>query len=252
MIEEDKDNIDNKEEAEKIDNNQPVGDSSSSDTEKPESTESSAENTSETQPQDVSSSEANEEKTEHQVIHKKDGRLHIYIRQDKYKGELKSKNWVGRLYFDGKQKISSSGTPNIEEAVPILEKWFDDVYANKGKEQQSSEKTADATSEQPSTSAEQPTAPVVEAPKQPEATPVVEKTPEPVVSQTVTTPIDNKEATETKTPSSFLEKIKNIKFKKPDFGKKDGAPKVPVLGKGNFKSKIESLYKAKLGKKAVQ
>ena len=27
----------------------------------------------------------------HQVIHKKDGRLHIYVRQDKYKGELKSK-----------------------------------------------------------------------------------------------------------------------------------------------------------------
>ena len=44
----------------------------------------------------------------HQVIHKKDGRLHIYVRQDKYKGELKSKNWVGRLYIDGKQKISSS------------------------------------------------------------------------------------------------------------------------------------------------
>ena len=40
----------------------------------------------------------------HQVIHKKDGRLHIYVRQDKYKGELKSKNWVGRLYIDGKQK----------------------------------------------------------------------------------------------------------------------------------------------------
>ena len=38
-----------------------------------------------------------ENKNEHQVIHKKDGRLHIYVRQDKYKGELKSKNWVGRL-----------------------------------------------------------------------------------------------------------------------------------------------------------
>ena len=63
-----------------------------------------------------------EDKKEHQVIHKKDGRLHIYIRQDKYKGELKSKNWVGRLYIDGKQKISSSGTPNLEEAIPILEK----------------------------------------------------------------------------------------------------------------------------------
>ena len=65
--------------------------------------------------------------TGHQVIHKKDGRLHIYVRQDKYKGELKSKNWVGRLYIDGKQKISSSGTTNLDEAVPILEKWFDDV-----------------------------------------------------------------------------------------------------------------------------
>ena len=68
--------------------------------------------------------EEKEEKKEHQVIHKKDGRLHIYVRQDKYKGELKSRNWVGRLYIDGKQKISSSGTPNIEEAIPILDKWF--------------------------------------------------------------------------------------------------------------------------------
>ena len=67
------------------------------------------------------------ESSSHQVIHKKDGRLHIYVRQDKYKGELKSKNWVGRLYIDGKQKISSSGTTNLEEAIPILEKWFDDV-----------------------------------------------------------------------------------------------------------------------------
>ena len=73
----------------------------------------------------------NEEKKEHEVIHKKDGRLHIYVRQDKYKGELKSKNWVGRLYIDGKQKISSSGTPNLEEAIPILEKWFDDIHAQK-------------------------------------------------------------------------------------------------------------------------
>ena len=70
---------------------------------------------------------------DHQVIHKKDGRLHIYVRQDKYKGELKSKNWVGRLYIDGKQKISSSGTTNLDEAIPILEKWFDDVQAESEK-----------------------------------------------------------------------------------------------------------------------
>ena len=65
---------------------------------------------------------------EHQVIHKKDGRLHIYIRQDKYKGELKSKTGL-EDYIDGKQKISSSGTPNLDEAIPILEKWFDDIHA---------------------------------------------------------------------------------------------------------------------------
>tara|TARA_B100000029_G_scaffold311962_1_gene304467 strand:+ start:1238 stop:3559 length:2322 start_codon:yes stop_codon:yes gene_type:complete len=252
MNEEDKDNIINKEEPEKVDNNQPEGDSSTPDVEKPEASEVVTENTSETQPQDVSISENTEQKTEHQVIHKKDGRLHIYIRQDKYKGELKSKNWVGRLYFDGKQKISSSGTPNLEEAVPILEKWFDDVHANKLKPQESSEKMVDVKSEEPSTPAEKPTAPVVETPKQPETTPAVEKTAEPVVSQTVTTPIDNKEASETKSSSSFFEKIKNIKFKKPDFGKKDDKPKVSALGKGKFKSKIESLFKARLGKKAVQ
>ena len=42
-----------------------------------------------------------------ETIHKKNGRLHIYVRQDKYKGELKSHNWVGRTYINGKQKVSS-------------------------------------------------------------------------------------------------------------------------------------------------
>ena len=32
------------------------------------------------------------------------------------------------------KKISSSGTPNLEEAIPILEKWFDDVQNQKQKE----------------------------------------------------------------------------------------------------------------------
>ena len=43
-----------------------------------------------------------------ETIHKKNGKLHIYVRQDKYKGELKSHNWVGRTYINGKQKVSSS------------------------------------------------------------------------------------------------------------------------------------------------
>ena len=66
-----------------------------------------------------------------ETIHKKNGRLHIYVRQDKYKGELKSHNWVGRTYINGKQKVISSGTSNLEEAIPILEKWFDDLQVQK-------------------------------------------------------------------------------------------------------------------------
>ena len=48
--------------------------------------------------QEVSFQSKSENEVNHDVIHKKEGRLHIYIRQDKYKGELKSKNWVGRAY----------------------------------------------------------------------------------------------------------------------------------------------------------
>ena len=62
------------------------------------------------------------------TVHKKNGRLHIYVRQDKYKGELKSRNWVGRIYIDGKQKIVSSGTTELEKATIILEKWYDDLH----------------------------------------------------------------------------------------------------------------------------
>ena len=65
------------------------------------------------------------------VIHKKNGKLHIYVRQDKYKGELKSHNWVGRTYIDGKQKVISSKTTDLEKATIILEKWFDDLQLRK-------------------------------------------------------------------------------------------------------------------------
>ena len=74
---------------------------------------------------------------------------YIYVRQDKYKGELKSKNWVGRLYIDGKQKISSSGTTNLEEAIPILEKWFDDVHVESEKLKKQSEETQNIQNQTP-------------------------------------------------------------------------------------------------------
>ena len=182
MSEEDKDNITiNKEEETKSDENQSQGETNPAGT---QSSVTSSESQEETQPKV-------EEKNGHEVIHKKDDRLHIYIRQDKYKGELKSKNWVGRLYIDGKQKISSSGTPNLEEAIPILEKWFDDIHANKGKEEQVPQETetTETTSEQPSTPSEQIVPPVIETPKQAEPA---------AVAQNVVDPVENKETSEDK------------------------------------------------------
>jgi len=190
-----------------------------------------------------------DEKKEHEVIHKKEGRLHIYVRQDKYKGELKSKNWVGRLYFEGKQKISSSGTPNLEEAIPILEKWFDDVHTNKLKEQETTQTTPEqpaATPEQPAATPEQP-APSMEQPK--ESIPLQANVSQEIKNENIKTP---EKEIEVKSKISFLDKFKNIKFKKPSFAKGIKTPKISAGGKSNLKSKFESFFKSKLGKSSVQ
>ena len=259
MSEEDKDKINNKEDEIKVDDTQPGDENLPKEGEstqaqeslqpegdnKPEE-ESKPSNFDQDNPEgnnnknetvdEVKPSDENEKK--HEVIHKKDGRLHIYVRQDKYKGELKSKNWVGRLYIDGKQKIFSSGTPNLEEAIPILEKWFDDIHANKEKEQQSAESTV---------------APATEVPQQTEITATEEKKPEPtVITPSVATPVEEKETMETKAPSSIFEKLKNIKLKKPNLGSKDSTTTISKSGKGNFRKKLEGFFKSKLGKSSVQ
>ena len=271
MSDEDKDNI-NKEDEVKVDENQSKDENKPSETESSDNIENKIDNKELTQSESESSTNIVEEpqssvqtdqetpkteetKKEHEVIHKKDGRLHIYVRQDKYKGELKSKNWVGRLYIDGKQKISSSGTPNLEEAIPILEKWFDDVHKNKDKEEQISKETVETpvtTEEQPAVTAEPTTPPTIETPKPSETTSVTEKVAEPAPTQTVSASVEDKEASETKTPSSFLDKLKNIKLKKPSFGSGIKTPKVSALGKGGFKSKLDSFFKSKLGKSSAQ
>ena len=261
MIEDDKDNI-NKEGDAQVDQNQPEDVNSPDETNNEGSTTPEKENNEINQSEGESSSAAEdktessqenpqnevksaEDKKEHEVIHKKDGRLHIYVRQDKYKGELKSKNWVGRLYIDGKQKISSSGTPNLEEAIPILEKWFDDIHANKEKETTTPPVTAETTkAEQPTKTPDPTTTPVTETPK--ETAPVIQKTPEPI-----STPTPN-EPPKIKTASSFLDKLKNIKLKKPSFSSGIKMPKTPAMGKGNFKSKLDNFFKSKLGKASAQ
>ena len=206
--------------------------------------------------QNDSSDEEKQEKNT--VIHKKDGRLHIYVRQDKYKGELKSKNWVGRLYIDGKQKISSSGTQNLDEAIPILEKWFDDVQAESEKQK----KQAEEQQNTPAPVIEEPSAPAVET-KPPTEIPIPSpSTPanENIVNQNlqndqnkiINDGNDNAEDTKPKSKiSNIFGKLKNIKLKKPSL---DGI-KLPASSKkssSNAITKFIDKLKSKIGKSSIQ
>jgi len=160
-----------------------------------------------------------------ETIHKKNGRLHIYVRQDKYKGELKSLNYVGRTFINGKQKVSSSGTTNLEEAIPILEKWFDELQLEDKIEENNSEQTVD----QPENTSE------INL-EQPQETIAIEK-----------------EFVEEKPKEglklSMLDKLKNIKFSKSkdatptpgDPSKKNKENKLKAVLKNFFQSKVKKL-----------
>ena len=197
----------------------------------------------------------------HQVIHKKDGRLHIYVRQDKYKGELKSKNWVGRLYIDGKQKISSSGTTNLEEAIPILEKWFDEVHEESEKLKKQSEEAQNIQSQTKTEEVQTQNTPPESIESTPTQTPEVNQTNE-TQSQPVTPAVSLNESTETQNQdqpksklSNIFGKLKEIKLKKPSFAKNLPKPSLSSFNKnkiGGFKSKFENFFKSKLGKSSVK
>ena len=230
--------------------------------------ESSAEKSAETT---NTTPEQSDNKQEHQVIHKKDGRLHIYVRQDKYKGELKSKNWVGRLYIDGKQKISSSGTQNLDEAIPILEKWFDDIHAESERlKRQSQENQTTSNNDVQSDTTKQNETQVSTGNETQEV--VAQKTTEtlqtgePIVNQDVEKKIDETSNTtsenikqENKSTisstkekfSNLFGKLKNIKLKKPSL---DGIklPKSPSIKKSNALTKALDFFKTKIGKSTIQ
>ncbi len=197
----------------------------------------------------------------HQVIHKKDGRLHIYVRQDKYKGELKSKNWVGRLYIDGKQKISSSGTTNLDDAIPILEKWFDDVQ--KESERLKNQPNDTQISDNQNVSSENISA-TEEKEKSQDAIKTTEKTQAPIdntlsQAQEQSSPVTSAENTEQSKQeqlkgklSNIFGKLKDIKLNKPSFANKSNKKTFDKSKFGNLKLKFESFFKSKLGKSSVQ
>ena len=195
-----------------------------------------------------------EEKKDHQVIHKKDGRLHIYVRQDKYKGELKSKNWVGRIYLDGKQKIFSSGTPNLDDAIPILEKWFDDLHAQKEKEQNNNDQTesSDKTKIEniQSEQVKETISPNIET-----------TTLQNQNNQNLKNNLENNstinqnnqnEDQKSNITTSLLDKLKSIKLKKPEFGKKDSTKLSGGKSISDIKNKLGGFFKSKIGKSSVQ
>tara|TARA_A100001015_G_C15037054_1_gene736991 strand:- start:1821 stop:4004 length:2184 start_codon:yes stop_codon:yes gene_type:complete len=155
-----------------------------------------------------------ESNQEHRVIHKKNDKLHIYVRQDKYKGELKSKNWVGRTFINGKQKVSSSGTTNLDEAIPILEKWFDDLHANKDDDKKNAEKNDEIEKK---------------------VEPIEENNNEIVIENNI-----NDKPSQTGLKSSMFEKLKNIKFGK---SKSDTNSTPESKATGSGKKKIESFFK---------
>ena len=195
-----------------------------------------------------------EEKKDHQVIHKKDGRLHIYVRQDKYNGELKSKNWVGRIYLDGKQKILSSGTPNLDDAIPILEKWFDDLHAQKEKEKNN--KIQSDIKEEINIEKKQEEQNKETAPPYVHTTSVSTLNNENLKENLeINSQINQKNLNEEKKSNvvtSLIDKIKNVKIKKPEFVKKDSVKISGGKSITNIKNKLGGFFKSKIGKSSVQ
>ena len=164
-----------------------------------------------------------------ETIHKKDGRLHIYVRQDKYKGELKSHNWVGRTYLNGKQKVISSGTTNLDEAVIILEKWFDELQLEKPEPVPTNTENTNQNDQK------------IEAPKV--------GSEKKVEVETQTAQITNEDS-KPQVKSSILDKLKSFKFSKSN--------KIDDQNSGSEKSKdnkiktiFQNFFQSKVSKMSV-
>ena len=171
-----------------------------------------------------------------ETIHKKDGRLHIYVRQDKYKGELKSHNWVGRTYLNGKQKVISSGTTNLDEAIPILEKWFDELQIEKKENIQ--ENPVNVPENQ--TQQEQISTAAIEQPPQE----VVNKPSAPTVNADIQNPKKN-------VVMGMLEKLKSLKNLKSSKNSSDNNISDQTPQKNKAKELFQKFFQSKVSKMSV-
>ena len=62
------------------------------------------------------------------LFHKRDGKLHIYQRNDVIDGDLLTQNWHERCSIGGQTKVFTSGTRNRSKGIKILEKKFDKLH----------------------------------------------------------------------------------------------------------------------------
>ena len=172
-----------------------------------------------------------------ETIHKKDGRLHIYVRQDKYKGELKSHNWVGRTYINGKQKVISSGTTNLEEAIPILEKWFDELQLQK------TDNVEENPTNPPENQAQQINNPLTEQPAKEE---VVKEPSAPKVDEDI-------QSTKKNVAMGMLDKLKNLKLPNLKGSKNSSNNNQPgqTPQKNKAKELFQKFFQSKVSKMSV-
>ena len=172
-----------------------------------------------------------------ETIHKKNGRLHIYVRQDKYKGELKSHNWVGRTYINGKQKVISSGTTNLEEAIPILEKWFDELQLQK----------TDNTEENPTNTSEN------QAQQEQINNPAIEQPSKNVVQEHSDTTDDDVQSSKKNVAMGMLDKLKNLKFSNLKGSKNSSESNAPgqTPKKNKAKELFQKFFQSKVSKMSV-
>ena len=173
-----------------------------------------------------------------ETIHKKNGRLHIYVRQDKYKGELKSHNWVGRTYINGKQKVISSGTTNLEEAIPILEKWFDELQL---------QKTDNNIEENPTNTSEN------QAQQEQINNPAIEQPSKNVVQEHSDTTDDDVQSSKKNVAMGMLEKLKNLKFSNLKGSKNSSESNAPgqTPKKNKAKELFQKFFQSKVSKMSV-
>ena len=127
----------------------------------------------------------------------------------------------------GKQKVSSSGTTNLEEAIPVLEKWFDDLQSQKNEPKSEIDQSLDPKIDE----------------KQ------VSSSPSLLETQSIETNDSKPEVETIQNPQKgvtigMLEKLKKIKFSKSkeDVSPNNQAVDSPANPK-NKDNKIKSLFK---------